>query len=80
MEELEFLIESDESILEAEVVFVDGAKGQEPAISLIVGMSNEDYHTNLSEGKILPGTPSGQEIIFTASMLKKMIKVIKENE
>jgi len=80
MEELEFLTDSDENILEAEVVFVDGNKGLEPAISLIVGMSNEDYQSNLSEGKILSETPSGHEIILTEGMLKKMIKTIKENK
>lgn len=83
MDELEFLIENDENILEAEIGDVVDKKGNETVgISLMVGMSEK----NIEEAVKVIGVENiqkitnGFEIVLTKSDLKKINKAIREYE
>lgn len=82
-EELQFLLEGDENILEAEIGDVVDKKGKASVgISLTVGMSEK----NIEEAVKIIGIENiqkittGFEIILTKSDLKKINKLIKEYE
>ncbi len=77
MEELEFLLESDENILEAEICDVQTTKGEEFGISMTIGLSEKQ----ISE-RVLDNTKAQTfdqiEIVLTEKQLRKILKTIKE--
>lgn len=80
MEELEFLVGSDENIQEAEIVYCStGDSGKETiGLSLVVGMSEKqiDDLCNLVDPEKIHQIPTGFEIILTKKDLKKILKIM----
>lgn len=80
MEELEFLLEGDKNILEAEICDVETKKGTEVGISLTIGKSDEQCAEIVSKLKESEPTPTFEafEIVLTKRELNKILKLMKE--